>query len=244
MDIMQMILIFIVGGVASFVQRVSGFGMGVVSMMFLPYLVTSPITAGTISNMTSSITSTTNAIRYRKDIAFKTILPVLISAMLIIPPSVSFAKRIPTASFTVILGIVMILLSIYFLFVGKRLSIKPTLLKGIGCGLCSGVMNGLFSTAGPPLALYLSAALSNKQVYFATIQFFFGASNIYTVAVRIMNGLVTGQVLMFAAAFVIGAFCGDAIGRGVFKKLDGAKVKKLIYLSMMLSGIVMVVRNL
>ena len=39
LDYMQIILIAIVGIGASFVQRVSGFGLGIFAMIFLPYFI-------------------------------------------------------------------------------------------------------------------------------------------------------------------------------------------------------------
>lgn len=57
MDITDIILLLFVGAGTSFVQRVSGFGLAIFAMLFLPHFLSSPIAAASISNMFSCATS-------------------------------------------------------------------------------------------------------------------------------------------------------------------------------------------
>jgi uncharacterized membrane protein YfcA len=104
-----------------------------------------------------------------------------------------------------------------------------------------GVLNGLFATGGPPIVLYLSCAMPDKLTYFATIQFYFAFTNIYATTVRAVHGLLNGQIVLYTALGIVGCFLGDGIGRTVFDKLDSDKVKSIIYIGMILSGILMLV---
>ena len=77
-EITKVLLLILIAAAASFVQRVSGFGSGITAMMFLPYLFTSTPVAAAMASLWSTATSSYNAVRYRKNIAFKTILPLLL----------------------------------------------------------------------------------------------------------------------------------------------------------------------
>ncbi len=236
---MNYILIILVGIGAAFVQRVSGFGLGIFAMMFLPHLFPVHTAAAAVSSLFSCYTTTFNSIKYRKEISFKTALPMMASALLTITAAVYFAEAVPKALFKALLGAVLILLSLYFMFLGKRLRIKPTVSNGLIAGALGGTLGGLFSTGGPPAVLYLTAAAPDKNTYFATIQFYFCFTNLYATAVRALNGQITTDILASAAVGILGCIIGDMLGSLVFDKLDGQKVKSIIYIGMIISGILM-----
>ena len=230
--------LILIGMGAGFVQRVSGFGLGIFAMMFLPYFTPTPV-AATISTLFSCVTSTYNAIRYRKDIVYKTAIPMVCAALVAIPIAVYFSAVVSAQIFQYLLGGVLILLSIYFLFFNQRVRLKPTLINGVLAGTVGGTLNGLFSTGGPPVVLYLSSALSSNAAYFATIQFYFCFTNIYAMIMRAVNGLLTKDAVIYAAIGLVGCMAGDALGKRVFHKLNGEMLKRIIYIGMIVSGIVM-----
>ena len=232
-----LILLVAVGFGSAFVQRVSGFGLGIFAMLFLPHLMPT-VAAATVSCLFSTGTSTYNAIKYRKSISYKAALPMLIAALIVIPIAVHFASDIPERIFRFLLGIILILLSLLFLFV-PGLKIKSNLRNGAAAGLLSGALGGLFSTSGPPAVIYLSGAIVDKLVYFATIQFYFSLTNIYATATRAISGLITAKILLYTAVGFIGCIFGDLVGKAVFNRLNGDKFKKVIYIGMILSGILM-----
>lgn len=241
LDIVQIILIALVGAGSSFVQRVSGFGLGIFAMLFLPYFMDSPVYAATVSCLFSCGTSTYNAIRYRKDTPYKTVLPMLISAMVVIPIAVYFSASVPDKIFKILLGVVLIFLSIFFLFFDNKIHLKPSNGKGILFGALGGALNGLFSTGGPPVVLYLTHATKDNNSYFAGIQFYFCITNIYATVMRAINGLLTVEILIYAVLGMVGCLLGDFIGKKVFDKLDGKKLKTIIYIGMIISGALMII---
>lgn len=240
-DFVLILIISIVGLGASFVQRVSGFGLGIFAMLFLPYFMPTPIAAATISCLFSCGTSTYNAVKYRKQTPYKTVLPMLIAAMVIIPVAVYFSASVPDKTFKVLLGVVLIILSIYFLFFNGKIHFKPSTAKGVLFGSLGGVLNGLFSTGGPPVVLYLTHATTDNNSYFAGIQFYFCITNIYSTVMRAINGLVTWELIFYALIGMLGCMVGDFIGKKVFYKLNGAKLKKIIYIGMVVSGVLMII---
>ena len=241
MDVLQACLLVLVGFGAGFVQRVSGFGLGIFAMSFLPHFMPSLSAAATVSTLFSCVTSSYNGFKYRKRVVYKTAIPMLLAALVSIPVAVYCSVMVSGEIFKILLGVVLILLSVYFLFFSHRIHFRATALGGALAGTFGGALNGLFSTGGPPVVLYLSNALTDKEAYFATIQFYFGLTNIYSVASRAANGIVTGEVLLFALVGILGCFAGDAFGKRVFDRLDAKKLKTIIYIGMIVSGITMIV---
>ena len=161
--------------------------------------------------------------------------------MIIIPVAVAFSAAVPDRIFEILLGAILILLSAYFLFFDSKIKFTPSILKGTLCGALGGALNGLFSTGGPPVVLYMTHATSDNKAYFAGIQFYFAITNIYATVMRAINGLVTLELLVYSAIGMLGCLVGDLLGRMVFDKLDGKKLKLIIYIGMIVSGALMII---
>jgi len=239
MEWQEVIFLVLIGLGSGFVQRVSGFGLSIFAMMFLPHFLPSHVAAATIATLFSSATTTYNAIRYRKEVSYKTALPMLCAALVLIPVAVYFASAVSARIFKVLLGVLLIIFSLYFLCFKDRISIKANRINGVLIGALSGVLGGLFSTSGPPAVLYLNSATQNKNTYFATIQFYFCITNIHATLMRVINGNVDGKILIYSAIGIVGCMAGDFIGKQVFNKLDANKLKLIIYIGMIISGIIM-----
>ncbi len=239
MEWLHCLFLVLVGAGAGFVQRVSGFGLGIFAMLFLPHFMASHNASASISTILSCATTSYNTVRYRKNVKYKTVLPMLCASLVTIPIAVYFSSVVSARVFKMLLGTVLIILSVYFIFFNKRISIKPGVFNGILSGTVGGMLNGLFSTGGPPAVLYLSSALSENISYFSSIQFYFCITNIYSFFVRIINRSINKEVIIYSLIGIVGCMLGDFIGSKVFYKLDSDKLKKIIYIGMILSGIVM-----
>lgn len=239
MEPLYIVFVVLIGIGAGFIQRTSGFGLSIFAMLFLPLFMPSQTAAASIATLLSAAPTTYNAIRYRKNVSFKTVLPMMAAAAVTIPVAAYFSSKVSGDLFKILLGSVMILLSLYFLFLGKRIKIRPTAVNGVISGSISGVLHGLFSTGGPPAVLYLTNATSENITYFATIQLYFCLTNIYAIATRIILNQIDLQVLLYSLIGIVGCFIGDFIGKLVFNKLNAQTLKTIIYIGMIISGIVM-----
>jgi len=240
MSFVQTVALILVAFGAGFIQRVSGFGLGIFAMLFLPHIMPTHTASAAISSMFSLGTSAYNAIRYRKHIPFRMILPPATAAIITIPIAVSFASKISGALFKTILGIVLIGLSLYFLFFNQRVHIRATAKNGFLAGGFGGVLTGLFSTGGPPIVLYLSHATDDTNIYFAATQFYFCLTSIYATVLRILNGTVTQELFLYAILGFLGCLAGNRIGSFFFTRLDSQKLRRIIYIGMIISGILMI----
>lgn len=237
MDLLHYLFLALIGLGAGFVQRVSGFGLGIFAMLFLPHFMPSHTAAAAISSLFSSVTSTYNAVIYRKTVKYRIVLPMLCASLISIPIAVRFSVAVSANIFQILLGVVLIILSVFFLFFNKNIRFTPTVLSGILAGAVGGTLGGLFSTGGPPAVLYLSSATDDNVTYFSTIQFYFCFTNLYATVMRAANGIINVDILMYSAVGIIGCLIGDFIGKKVFDKLDSNKLKFIIYIGMLISGI-------
>lgn len=242
MSVELIISIMIVSAVGGFIQRVCGFGFGIFVMMFFPYIFSKHTASSAISTMISCVMSVCNAIIYRKHIPYKKIIPLMIGAFVMIPIAVKFSVVISGDFFKKLLGAVLVILSIYFLFFNNKIRFKANFRNGIIAGGFGGILNGLFSTGGPPVVLYLMNSLMDKTVYFASTQFYFGFTGIYSTLVRVFNGIITLDVALYALIGYAGCMIGNFFGAKVFHMLNAAKIKKIIYIGMIVFGIIMIVK--
>ena len=242
--ILLFVLIILISAGGSFVQRVSGFGMGIFVMLFFPHLMPTYTVGVAVSGLMSMMGSWINAVRHLKQVQFRILLPLLCSAMVAIPVAVLFLSGGPEERMKLLLGIVLILLSIYFLFFSKRIRIRPTVGNGIVAGALGGTLSGLFSMGGPPAVLYMIHAAPDKLAYFATIQFYFAITSTYSTVLRVINGIVTWEVLGYFGIAVIGWTIGNFLGEKVFDRMNGDALKRVIYFGMCISGVLMVVQNM
>lgn len=239
MEFLEYLLLVLVGFGSGFVQRVSGFGLSIFAMLFLPHFMPSHTAAAVVACLLSCSTTTFNTLKFRKAVAYKTVIPMTVAALVTIPIAVYFSSAVSARVFKILLGAVLVLLSLYFIFLGKRVKLRPTLASSIFSGSLSGVLGGLFSTSGPPAVLYLTNATSENVTYFATVQFYFCITNLYTTATRAISGMIDLEMLLYSAVGIIGCMAGDFLGSKVFKRLNGEMMKKVIYVGMIISGVIM-----
>lgn len=241
LDVWLIIALIAVSAGSAFIQRVSGFGSGIFSMLWLPYLFGNTVTAAAVSGLWSCATTVFNAVKYRKSIDFKTIIPIIIPAIAMVTLTVQFSKKASSALMMTILGCVLIALSLYFLFFSQKIRLKASVGGGIAVGTLGGTLSGLFSTGGPPVVLYLSGIIEDKVIYFATIQGYFAITDLYGVGTRIFSGIINWNVLLLAAIGWVGSLTGNILGGLVFKKLNAQRLKQVIYVGMIVSGILMII---
>lgn len=243
LTVMNIIFLVLIGFGAAFVQRVSGFGLGIFAMLFLPFLMGGTAAAAAVSCLWSCVTSVYNAVKYHKNVSLRLLQPLLLAAALTIPLAVRLSRFVPGQIMTVILGVVLVLLSLYFLFFSERIRLRASFSGGFIAGSLGGLLNGLFSTGGPPVVLYLVAATTDKMIYFASIQLYFAATNIYATIMRAVHGSLNTNIFICAAIGLAGCLLGDLVGRLVFQKLDAKRFKQIIYVGMILSGVVMIMKG-
>ena len=236
------IIIILCGSlVASFIQRVTGFGFAVFIMTLLPFLMPSYGEATTLSGLLAMVNACWTTIQLRKHIAWKKLSVILVTFLIVSFFCVSAVGRIDSHSARKILGGVLIALSIYFFFFSGKIRLKPSVGVQIPMGMISGTMGGFFAMQGPAAVVYFLSCADTKEEYMSLISCYLLLGNIAMTAFRAGNGMFTATVGKMWLAAVPIVILGNLIGRKLYSRLAMPSLKKIIYAYMALAGVAAIV---
>lgn len=236
----QTIYIILLAAGASFIQRTIGFGFGIFIMTALPFLMPSYGEAVTLSGLLSLTSATIVMVKYLKFVTWKRLLPIVASFIIFSTIAICLLDKIEGQAMRRILGITLILISLYFSFFKARLQklIRPTKGWQYGTGAASGIMGGLFAMHGPPVVLYLIVSEPDKDHYMGMIQTYAVVTNITMLAVRAFNGYVTPAVGSSYIYSLIGLATGVIAGNWAFKHIPNRLFTYIVYAYIGVSGLI------
>ena len=237
---MEYLAAFGIGCIGCGVNMVCGFGFGILAMMVMPFLMDSAMGAAAFVNIVTLFQASWILFRYHGSVRWSLMAVPLASYFVVSFLVVRYASGLANDTLKIMLGVFLIVLSIYFVFFAKRVRMKPGVPNGVLAGALGGVMSALFSVGGPPVSLYFSAATEEKEAYLATIQTYFLFSNIYIVALRAVHGIITKNVLLCSAFAVVGMALGTYLGSTVLRRISADAMRKTIYGMMAACGLAMI----
>lgn len=242
-EIYTLILTAAVALIASFTQSVTGFGFGIVAMIFLPVFL--PYTeANFLSSLLSTVTSIMMLIAIFKKISWRNLIFPLTGSFVFNYLAITFVKNAANDLLTLILGIALFGLSVYFFFFSNKIKIRATWYSGLIAGSISGIMSGLFSIGGPPVVIYYLQSEDDTDNYLATISAYFVLSGIISVTMKALSGFVTGRVWLGIAVGLFGMLIGSLLGCLARNKSKPHIIKKAVYTVMAVSGLVNIISSL
>ena len=229
--------------VGGFVQSVTGFGAAVVMMTVFPryfgMTVAPSVSTGVCLGLSLAL-----AVRFRRHLKLRLILlPTAlytVSSLL----AIRWIGAMDLRRLTVAFGIFLFPPGGWLLLPRRGREFRVTLPFTIGCSLLAGVCGGLFSISGPIMAVYFLAATEGREEYLGNMQTHFLFNNCISAAARAASGLFPLSLVPMTLLGIAGVVCGQKLGLAVGKKLNAEQMKKLVYLYVMVSGAVTVVRNL
>lgn len=232
------IILFLMSLGAAFVQRTTGFGFGIFIMTALPYVMPSYGEATALSGLLASITSAIIVARTWRHLNLRRLLPILLTFLIVSYFAVGWVATAGEDTLRRILGMALIVASLWFAFLKDRITMPTTLPFQAGMGTLSGIMGGLFGMQGPPAVLYFVTTNKTKESYIAMAQTYFLVGNIMMTLYRYSHGFVTTTV---AHAWICGlpaVLLGTWIGSLVFSRLSIGRLRIIIYVYMAISGII------
>ena len=233
----MIIEIFLLSIGASFVQRTTGFGFGIFIMTMLPAIMSSHGEATTLSGILAMTTCLIIVIQKYRFIVWQRLLPILLTFIVVSIGAIFVLKRMEYSILNILLGITLVVVSIYFSFFSKRIKVKTTLPVQITAGTLSGLMGGFFGMQGPPAVLYFVNSEKDKEHYLAVTQTYFLVGNIMMTIARAYNGFFTTAVSMGYIYGITGVVIGNLIGAWVFRHITGSLLKYIIYAYIGISGL-------
>ena len=234
----NIIEIFLLAVGASFVQRTTGFGFGIFIMTLLPFLMPSYAEATTLSGLLALTTSAIITFRMRKFITWKRLIPILLTFMAVSAVAICMLTRIHDNTLRKILGIVLMITSLYFAFFKERIRLKTTLPYQIGAGTVSGIMGGFFGMQGPPAVLYFISSEPDNNHYMAMAQTYFLIGNAMMTVVRASNGFLTAAVGKNYVLCIGAVIIGTLLGSWTFRHIPAKIFPYIVYSYIGVSGLI------
>lgn len=231
-------LIIFFSFLSTFIQRVTGFGFGIVFMSVAPYLMPSYGEATALSGMLALVCALGTGLQLVKFIPWKKLTIITATFLVISFFAVRLVAHVDSKLLKHILGVVLILASIYFSFINGKLRIRPGAGSQICMGTLSGMMGGLFGMQGPPAVIYFISCTDSKEEYMAMAQWYFIIGNVAMTIFRAGNGFLTGVVLKSFLIGIIPLAAGLFLGHILYRHLKIDTVRKFVYIFIGVAGIV------
>ncbi|MGH6855368.1 MAG: TSUP family transporter, partial [Aestuariivirga sp.] len=156
-----------------------------------------------------------------KDIHWRSISLLLTGCLVGTPFGVWLLAHVPTAPMLVGLGI-FVLISTLLLWQGYALKTMPGRAASVATGAVSGLFNGAFSTAGPPVILFYFASPAGNIAGRASIIAYFIGTDMIGLPLMAQAGLLTWDTFIRAVIFLPILLAGVWLGARSFKGADPA----------------------
>lgn len=237
------IAIFLLSIGASFVQRTTGFGFGIFIMTMLPYLMPTYGEATTLSGILAITTSAVIVWRLRRYVTWQRMWSILLTFIIVSTMAIFVLTRIEDHILRQILGVALIVISIYFALFSKKIKLPTTKWVQVVAGTLSGLMGGFFGMQGPPAVLYFIQSEPTKEHYMAMAQTYFLIGNAMMTLVRAYNGFFTTTVLTDYSFGLGGVIIGTTLGAYVFKRIPNRAFRYVVYAYIGVSGVIILLTN-
>ena len=206
------VLIAVTAG-AGLVRGFAGFGAGLVMAPVFIYLLGPRVAVPliVILDLAASIQLLPSAFRKTR---WKTVLPLGISAALMIPLGSLALISLPRAMLLkIVSGIVLVFVGV--LSTGWRYRSMPKLPVTTGAGIASGFLTGMAGIGGPPIILFLLSGPDSARENRAGFISFFAMSQLVALTTFTAGGLVTPAivpwVLILTPVFLISILAGSRL---------------------------------
>jgi len=222
---------------ASFVQGLAGFGIGLVSLAFLPFLM-EPATAVVLMTVYAAVFAVVIFIPLWRDFTLHGMTALVVGTIIATPAGVWLLAGLPSDVLKRLIGLV--LLAIVAL---EWLALYPARLRGrgwgFGAGLVAGLIGGAVGTPGPPVILYAAAQDWSPRTVKANIQAFLIVNQALILVGYWWAGLLGREVWRLTALYAGPAVLGLAAGMLLFTRLDRVRFRRVVFAVLFVSGLVL-----
>lgn len=224
---------------AHFVFGLAGFGVGLVAMAFLPFIM-SPATAIVLMTVYAMIFAIVLFVPLRRDCTPRAIVGLVVGSLLGTPAGVWILAVASASVLNRLIGLMLVI--VVALEFANRL---PRRLPGRGWGLGAGVLAGLIGGAvglpGPPTVIYATTQGWSPRTFKANLQAFFIVNQSVTVASYWVAGLLTAEVLRLTASYFVPATIGIVVGMAFFDRVDAARFRRIVFVLLFAAGALLLV---
>ncbi len=229
---------FLLGGslaCAGFVQGLTGFGFGLVSMSIMP-LFMNVKEAAAISTVFSLLATVTTFIRHAHDYNWRLGFVFLLCACVGVPVGVYFLDRTNESLLVHILGALMVVIAAHELLSKRKIERVPTTVT-VPLGLFSGALSGAFNLGGTPTAAYAYAHQWTRGQIIAFLQVMITVSCVLRMVCYARFGYF--QQFSWTRGLLLAAplYLAIAGGHACLQKISPAHMRRAIFIFIAVAGL-------
>ena len=222
---------------ANFVQTVTGFGGGPISMppsMAVVGVNDAKAAVTAILWLTCIVVS----VREVKSIDIKQLGIILAGMVPGVFVGMWLFMDLPLKILMFIYGIIVVMIAAKRLLIPAKSDLAVPI--RITALILAGLMQGMFTSGGPFLVVYAVSAISEKSRFRATISTVWAVINTYMVGRMICLGMYKGNATVLVGASVIPVILAILIGKKVSDRLDHEQFLRFVYILLMVSGVLLI----
>lgn len=227
---------------AGMTQGLTGFGFALVAVpvlvIFLPPKIVVPVVL-----IQSALINIFIFFKVKEWVDLKRIIPLMIAGVIATPLGTYLLIVLDVKLLRILIGVVIVVSAIALLR-GLRIQIKNERLAFGPVGFLSGILSGATQMSGPPVALFFANQGVEKQVFRANLVAYFMVLNVATIPSAAVGGLMTEQVLSYAALFLPSMIGGAIAGMALAHRVEESLFRKLALLMVTVAGVVSSVTGL
>jgi uncharacterized protein len=154
-----------------------------------------------------------------------------------------FLKNVDAGMIKIIFGFVIIFIGIeMFLRELQTKQVKQSKVSLMIIGILSGLLCGLYGV-GALLGAYVNRVTDDSHSFKANICFVFIMENTLRIILYIIWGIITPDIFKSAVVLIPFMITGLALGMVSSRVLDEKKVKQIVIIMLIISGIALIINN-
>jgi uncharacterized protein len=178
-----------------------------------------------------------------KDIHWPSLMPLIIGCLIATPIGVWLLANIAAAPMQLAISI-FVLIAAGLMAMGFALKSMPGRIASTVVGAASGLANGAFGMAGPPVVLFYFASPAGHVAGRASLIAFFLSTDVIGLANQAPHGLVTTDSAIRAAAFLPAMLAGNWLGARGFKSANTDSFRRWVLLLLAVLALIVGIRAL
>lgn len=206
--------------VGAFLQGVTGFGFGMVTMALMPCVMgarTSSIVVVFLASMNAVYLSW----RLRRWVDWGILAPLFAGAAVGVPLGVHALRVLPEFALKRLIGLTLLLYCAYRgwrMFRGERIERSLPAWTRFPVGLVAGVLGGTANMGGPPVILYVYSQPWTRELIRTTLVTYFAGATLMKIVLLVVHGMVNVSHLGILLAMPI-VWVGSRLGLWVGGRL-------------------------
>jgi uncharacterized membrane protein YfcA len=226
---------------AGLVKGLTGFGFSLVAVPVLAVLL-GPKTAVPVIVILNALTNVVLFIGCRKLAQPRRIVPMVIAGIAAVPLGMLLLLALDPRILKLIVGCVIMFFAAAFL-AGYRHPVRDEKRGYVAAGLVSGALNGLISTGGPPVVLFLTNQDLDKRTFRASLVTYFLFLALGTVPIFFAGGLISLSVVRYGVMLLPALFLGVLAGSRLLRIVPEAAFRKVALVVVMVAGLLAVLSS-